>query len=528
MAKKSTQAIKEKVESPVTTKVSGTEKPKVKPAKNVPTNIPSAGNKPTKSGEPDLSFIPIWAKKLNKPAEELTKALEKIVVELRKKHGTTWSEEKIYATARRRLYSDFKSEFKSSATYFLVNPMYQYEPNDHGFKKWKAAMDQHASNPKLAIANKVVKIEVDKITKKTKVVPLDTKLKTNAGKPNKRLGKPLPEHEWMHTIGGVGIPFAMAEKGDMSGLRPMEMINSRAMGDPTNKLFLGKGFEIGKWYKIKVSNTTPEDNTESWKLNGTTMTKWQEFKLEFDMSEVSTIFTDFFVPLNELAQYHESYSELNDKGTKEYNNRIVVTEGEVVDITLSDGENSHKMLIDDESLGLTNEDGEIVESVCCWIDKEIDINFGKYSHVLVFGSTSRGLKKDMDTQEVTDEWGNVTISVKGIIVTDLVEPDLSEDGEDGESDDEYEADAEDAAEVPDINAEEEAEAEDVPENSEDTTEAEETEEVEETEETEEGEAEEAEETEEADIPAEPEPAPEEPVGKTKIIKHNKQSKDDKW
>lgn len=412
-----------------------------------------------KAGEPDLSFIPIWSKKLGKSAEELKKRLQEIVDSLMEKHAEGWSEEKLYATARRRLYSDFKSEFRSSATYWLICPLYKSEPNDFGFKKWKAAMDLYSTNPKEALAKKFVKVDRDAKGKVMQVVPLDTKLKTNAGKPNKHLGKELPEHDWIQTVGGCAIPLSAAEKGEMNSLRPMEMTNSRQLADPESKLFLGSGFETGKWYKVKCTNATKEDNTESWQLNGTTVSKWQAYELEFDNAEISKIFEQFYVPLNELTEYHTSYAEENKEGTKEYNNRIVVTEGEVVDIVLSaDGQQSHRLLLDDESLGLTDDDGEIIESITCWIDSTMNIEFGKYSRVMVFGRTSRGLKKDMDTNELTEDWNNVSITVLGILVLDLVEPELDaeDDIKQAGSTDEYDADENGNVEIPDINADDPA------------------------------------------------------------------------
>lgn len=413
------------------------------PVKKVSTPV-----KTEKSGdEPDLSFIPLWSKKLNKKAEELTKELEKIVEELRKKHGNKWTEDKLWGTARRRLYNGLKSEFRSSATVWLVCPCYMTESNDYGNKAYQTALDKYAKNPQEAIKQGYVTVKKDSKGKTTEVIPLDIKKKTNAGKDNKNYGKAIPEHNYIQTIGGLAVPYSDVEKDNYDRMRVMDMTNSRIFADPTSEKYLGKGFKLGKWYKIKLSNATPQDEEEFYKLNGTSVSKWvhEEGTEDLDVSQIESYFEGFYCPLGELTEYHDGYAEENDKHTKRNSNRLVVTEGDVISVDLSeDGNSSHRIAIDDESLGLADEDGNIVDSVMIWVNPTTEINFGKDSHIIVFGKTSQGKAKDLATGEVTEEWGNVSISAMNIIVTELVEPEVEEG--DNEEDESVEAD-EDGEEI---------------------------------------------------------------------------------
>lgn len=429
--------------------------------------------KSEKSGdEPDLSFIPLWAKKLGKKAEELTKELEKIVEELRKRHGTNWNEDKYWGTARRRLYNGLKGEFKSSATVWLVNPCYKQEPNDYGNKAYQIALEKYAKNPLDAVKQGYVTVKKDSKGKTTDVIPIDIKKKTKAGKDNKNFGKPIPEHNYIQTIGGLAVPYSDVEKDDYNRMRVMEMTNSRIFADPTSEKYLGKGFELGKWYKVKLSNATPTDEEEIYRLNGTSVTKWipEKETEDLDVSQIQSYFEGFFVPLGELGEYHEGYAETNEKGNKRNSNRLVVTEGDVIEVTLSeDGNQSHRISIDDESLGLSDDDGNIVDSVMLWVNPNTEIKFGKDSHIIVFGKTSQGKAKDLATGELTEEWGNVSITVMNLIVTELVEPEIEEGDEEEEETTEAEEESVELDED-DVNLDADEEKEEETESEEETEE----------------------------------------------------------
>jgi len=402
-----------------------------------------------KKDEYDTTFLTGWARKMKRPVEVLEAELQAIAVELQEKHGERWTKQKCFATARRNLYGKYKNETRSSAAPWGLAPLYAGDPFDYGARRYKANIDAHSKNPAEAKKKKLVRIDRDSRGKKT-VIPIDERPKTKAGKDNRNFGKPLPEHAYIMTIGGLGAPLNKKAIDEDTGesfltiddekLRPFEMTISGRLADPTGKSFVGAGFDLGKWYKSKATNKTSKDNEESWELNATTVTKWNLMEdLELDLDSIPEHFANFYVPLGELQEYHDSFMEENADGTRQFCNRIVVTEGQVIDIIESDNDNNHRMLIDDESLGFGDDDSEdILESVNCWINPNFEFGFGKYSTVIMFGKTSASLKKDMATNEVLDEMGRPSIQVSGIIVKDLVEPEDIED-ESGGTEDNHEA-----------------------------------------------------------------------------------------
>lgn len=395
--------------------------------------------KADKEYKPDLSFLPVWAKKMKKTVDELEKEIKSVVAELTKKHGNAWSDEKKYATARRRVYSENKSNIKSNAVEFDFCPLYGGEPKDFGAMRYKANMDMFNTNPLKAKKEGYVRVEKDAKTGKTNVIPLDEKPKTKAGKQNMRFGKPLPQHDWILTIGGIAAPSNKIDNEEYEYIRPSELILSGQYANKDNKnSYIGSGFEFGKWYRIKVTNKTAETVEDKWVLNATSLTKWNDkLAIETSMDEIKNYFADFYCPLGELEEYHDNYAKEGSDGNKTFSNQIVLTEGEVIDIVLSeDGIKSHRIVIDDESLGLGAEDSdEIPESITCWVDANTKIDFGKYSRVIIFGTTSKSKRKDMATNEYTDKWNAPTISAKSIIVIDRVDPEIENEEAAGDEND---------------------------------------------------------------------------------------------
>ncbi len=401
---------------------------------------------------PDTSFLPIWAKKFKVDVEELTAKLEIHAAELKKRHAgnARWTQKKIYTTARRRLRSEYMAQSKSSAIPWCTNILYTTNPYDYGNKRYIENLQAYNTNPIAAKRNGLILA-----IKGSDPVPIDERKLTRKGKPNKRFGKPLPLHEWIMTIGGIASPLSAVEKEepDWDQIRPFEMTVSRNFADPTSKQYIGKGFKFGEWYKCKATNDTPNDATEAWKLNATSITKWQVYDgIEIDLEEIPTYFSQFYCELGDLQEYHELYMQLNDKGSYQKGNQIVVTEGSVIDIVFSDdGVKNHRIVIDDESLGSMEEESDtFVESVNCWLKPVMEIDFGKYSRILIFGKTGAGFKKDRATGETLDEFNTASITVSGIVVLDRTEPDV-EFEEAGNENDEVEAEeSEEIGEEPDL------------------------------------------------------------------------------
>lgn len=416
--------------------------------------------------EPDMSFLPIWSEQLKRPVEELESKLEEYTNAIKDRHDN-WKPTKIHNTARRRLYNEYKADRSSNASPWVVLPLYIGRPYDFGAAHYKKNMEAYHQDPKAATNKKLLlnenskfgpKVKIDGTGSNRKIIPIEERKLTNAGKKNNFLGKKLPLHNWIQSEGGVALMRRSFDAEDWDAARPYVMTISGVLADPGHPKYVVGNHTSNKWYKTKATNRTDKENLESFALNATTLSKYIEIEgLEFDIEEIVRKYYGeaFYTVLGELQMYHDSF--MKEKDGKQKCLRVVVTEGDVIDIVpSSDNANSHRMMIDDETLGFGDAEGNITDSVTCWIDADYKFDFGVNSRVMVFGKTSAGKKKDLQTQELTDEWASPSIAVEGIIVLEYVEPDLDDDtaGDSKDSED-YEPDGEETPEEePDIEADE--------------------------------------------------------------------------
>lgn len=431
--------------------------------------------KPAKTAEykPDLSYLKSWStnKNIKKSVEELEAKLIEIYTEIKDEHGTDWDEEKCWTKARQRLYATFKSSMKSTNAPWKVKldciqPAFDFG-NSHYLKNL-AAFDK---NPQNALSKGLVRKHFDAVGKKQVVEPLEERKLNDFGKPRKGYGKPLKEHNWIQTVIALAIPTGKLQAQDWNALKVSYITISGDQADPTSDKYISN-VETGQWYDAELTNKTPADNDETYLLNATKLTKFKlSENIEISNEDLPSYYDGFFVPIAEIEEYHDSYAEPAKKpdgspdDNKTMSKRLCMTKGQVIDIVLGEEGNNHRIVLDDESIGFSEDDYQ--ESINCWFGGEI--NFGKFSEIYVFGTTQKQRKKDLATGEFVEDWNLPTINVGGIIVTDLVEPEIDEE-EAGDAEEESEEESEEDVEVeePDINQTEE-----------ETTEEEATEEVEE-------------------------------------------------
>lgn len=386
----------------------------------------------------DFGFIKLWSKKLDKPQEEIRQMFDAIKEKLEVLHP--WDEKVLLETTRRRLFNEFKSEMRSSARYFVGVVMSNPTPFDWGNRDYEMCMDKYHTNEKRAITERYVTVKRDKTQKVIGVVPIDywkkkAKEEARAKEANeepdysKIKSREIPEHAFIKTVGGLFMPREAFDKQDWSKLHPAEITVSGAQADPGSPKYLRP--EKGVTYKLKLTNRTPKDEEGLWLLNTTTLTKLETVEEGIDLSpdEIRQYYDALYCPLGELSEFHESDMATSDDGSKEFGQKLVMTEGDVIDIQLSDDpKQSHRIYIDDESIGMGPEDSDdLLMSTLCWFPGDEPIPFGKNSRIQVFGKTSRALKKDQDTGELTDEWGDITIGASGYNIVDLVEPDVDDE-----------------------------------------------------------------------------------------------------
>lgn len=387
---------------------------------------PAPPTDPFEAYEPDVSYLPMWSKKVKKSVEELKQKLQQGAIEIHKKYPE-WTPEQCWAKSRMRIYGSFKADMRSTAVPFTIKTDAIGTPYDFANVEYQKVLEMYRKDPLKTQQKGLVRIQRDDKGKQI-VIPWDKKEKTKSGNKNPNFDKALPEHGWIMSVIGLAIPDNKFNTEEYDFLRPSIISISGALADPTNPAYIGHKLVAGAWYKVALTNKTKQDDTEKYELNATRTSKFapSDVEIQIGPDDMTSYYEKFFSVLGELAEYHEHFKDTPDPKKPERSScsRFVVTRGQAIDIVLSETEGgNHRLVLDDESLGFQ----ENPESVNCWVPYEYNIDFGKFSEVFVIGKTARTKRKDPVSNQYLEEWQLPNINVTGIVVIDRVEPDVDDE-----------------------------------------------------------------------------------------------------
>jgi hypothetical protein len=380
----------------------------------------------------DFKFLEGWAKNPNikSTAEELKIRYDEILeTEIKVKHPN-YNEEQLYWTTRNRLYSEIKAPLgkKGGGSVWLYYPIYNGYPFDFGTPHYNKNRKKAKKNRKEAIDKGYVRITKTPAGKEI-IIP------TEERESRKSHGKDLVKPAYIGTIGGVAMPYAMLEKEKWETLKPFEQKVFNPWAKPDHENFIFNKFKRNTWYKIKLNNISKK-NDEMYDLQ---FINESNFEIESDeleelsIDDIKAYYHERTRSLAELEDWHESNPTYSDDGTSTSNYDTLLVEGNVqlIDLAKEDN-NSHRLTIDDESLGL-GDGNNVPREITIWYDKHLPpIDFGVYSRVMLFCTTKRTQKKDYDGM-YTGEFGDVQLTGMAFIVLHRTEPDEIEDETAGDS-----------------------------------------------------------------------------------------------
>lgn len=239
------------------------------------------------------------------------------------------------------------------------------------------------------------------------IVPIDNIKVFMSGDKNPRYGKPLPAEEWRsrhHLI-------AKSESGDYQ-YWTLGLKNEAA-----------KTFEVDNFRWIHLNALFNDDRNAAYGIKGRTLASIQyndALDPESDMyvnvngtsmeDLLADCLTDYVADLIEIEDFHSTQSQ--NPGMK-----LVVTDGIVSSMNLERNENTGNCVLwiepADASYGFDEDD--LPDSTPCWIPKNVDIDFGVGSDVIIIGRTNQTQKKDEDGNYLEDEYNPVSLNVYGIL-----------------------------------------------------------------------------------------------------------------
>ena len=229
-------------------------------------------------------------------------------------------------------------------------------------------------------------VETDEITGEDCkwIIPLETRTTLWNGTPNPALGKPLALHNYRRTVHFIGGDLNAPEKKRF-------VLTKQTAKDWDLPMFTPLWLDM-RWNEDGVCFALGRKTLTSW-VALDTLDEGHELYVSPDMFDVQNLI------VNHLSNYVTDLVGLDAthtaNQTKEYNERLVVTDGSVsnMNMTVNEKTGSRTLYVTDLNMEYSYEE-DTQDSVAVWCSENINIDFGVGSDVIIIGRTSQGMNKE--------------------------------------------------------------------------------------------------------------------------------------
>jgi len=339
------------------------------------TEIPAATeDNPDPLSEETLRRLQQWSEKLGKPVEELRSMVNANIATLLQHHPNL-PQKAIEARARSMVYTSLKRQLQSPAVPFEGVFLGLADPFNVVAAMRRTSEEMWKKDPQTAVDGGYTDKEG---------VPLYRK--------GYNKGSPLPAESWIRNGMGVGKPV----KGE--SVQPFSITLSSARA----RTRVPQGLALQ--FRVNIKGTE-----EAYTLNDSTTTEFKETTipgLPSPTELLDSVCAHMKVNLDGLEEWHA-------KNQGKYTT-VLVAEGDVVSIDLDVSDRSHRIVIDDETLGFEDAEGNLQWGVTCWVPKTIPLDFGPGSRILVVGQTAPTQGWDPETNEPDPNIVRMTINAWGV------------------------------------------------------------------------------------------------------------------
>jgi|13_taG_2_1085334.scaffolds.fasta_scaffold03846_6 hypothetical protein len=223
------------------------------------------------------------------------------------------------------------------------------------------------------------------------IIPVDDRKAWNSGQPNPNYGKPLPATRWQRSLLFVG------KINDGEYQEYVLRVNGEQAKTFQPRTFAWCEFDC-------VPNSNNPSNLSARKDGSTVASLNYLDSSENTLEVIQSVLGEKVSALTTLDSYHSENSH------KPYNQRLVVTDGNVANMNLQAYDNGNRVIFLSDLNADFDYEGEGFSSTACWVPSHVDIDFGIGSNVIIAGRTSQ--------REVDGELSNVSINVLGLYVVD--------------------------------------------------------------------------------------------------------------
>ena len=341
-----------------------------------------------------------WANKSGKTVEELTQIYNESLARL-SKHYPTMADTVKDNRARAMVRSSIIKTLTSKAIPFEWVDLGLAEGFDLAIVLHDTCKEMWEKDPATAVTE-IKDPQTGAILRpaycKADGTHLDYRVVFKSGKKNFNYGRPLPQTSFIRNAFGVGKP-----KGSELPLQPMKIL----LSDARAQVNFPQGVPM-------VSRFNPTATEKVYQCNDSTTTKFEVTELEGGqkpnvIAMIEQVCKEFIVLLGELEEWHGKNKDIPD--------RVCIVEGDVVDIAFDVTDRSHRLILDDESLGFTDSKGNLQTGVTVWIPKYLTDQIkgiGEGSRVFVIGSSAAGQGWDPKTGKPDPEVVRMMMNGHGV------------------------------------------------------------------------------------------------------------------
>lgn len=377
--------------------------------------------------EKQLSEI---AKKLNKEEKDVLAEYKQLQKEFKANMPETdettiktWAFNKLIASFRKSLNTGGKSDIKNCIVFGVRDAI------DMVAKRRQEHITHYQADPDKAVKMGICNENGEPLFWDTEAVlekKQDWQLKQNYvedenGPHNvngvRYIGKPMPKNDYMKKIYGI----VLTETKD--GVEPkrfeMTLRGKNALKDV-------KQFVLCKMNVYVAENKTTNDTDVYYDAGEFNQTECKEVSDEKLVGAFKSLYSKHIININEMGQYAD-----NNQGNYDAFGILRVTVASIRAEPLANG--TRMIGVQDESLEIFNDDGELNPPVGVFLPPHIKINFNEGSDVYLFGKVNKNDK-------------GVSVNAHGIFTPSLfrvseapekVMPDVTDDDDDDDGDENW-------------------------------------------------------------------------------------------
>ncbi|KKN19454.1 hypothetical protein LCGC14_0945480, partial [marine sediment metagenome] len=237
------------------------------------------------------------------------------------------------------------------------------------------------------------------------------------GKPNKKLGEDLPDHNYLWFMKGIGLLRSELDKGEFGKkIRKIEINVPNEYANPKSKSYIN--VISHEWLSTSMRVTADDKKTRTLYLEAkeaTNLSKIFNNKIlhRLKASSITKLFKSQIITLKDLTTTFEKnieWKQAHSRGT----NKTFISSCFVAATDQGNEGLSGSIAVVSPEMGMIDDKGNEVKPIKVWWKDSLPLDFGEGSKIDLFYRMKQNEIKLGDN--FTGEWGNITFDAQGFVM----------------------------------------------------------------------------------------------------------------